>query len=304
MNAIELKDVNYRSNAFQLQDVSFNVPKGYVTGFIGGNGAGKTTIIRLIMDLIQSESGTISVFEKDIKIHPREIKNKIGFVYSEIYFNQKWTVKKLENIIAPFYDRWDHEIFIKYLKFFQLPYKNKIKTFSTGMKMKLSLAIAFSHHAELFILDEPTSVLDPLIRNELLEIIQQELIDENKTVFFSTHIISDLEKIADYIVFLSEGEIIFNESRDKLSQKYKIVSGSNEDLDEELDELLIYKESKQTGYIGLTEYYQTFNELFGSGVEIKDASIEQLMIYLEKSKHKRNTNSKYKVRFNYEAIND
>jgi len=193
MNAIELKDVNYRSNAFQLQDVSFNVPKGYVTGFIGGNGAGKTTIIRLIMDLIQSESGTISVFEKDIKIHPREIKNKIGFVYSEIYFNQKWTVKKLENIIAPFYDRWDHD---------------------------------------------------------------------------------------------------------------KIVSGSNEDLDEELDELLIYKESKQTGYIGLTEYYQTFNELFGSGVEIKDASIEQLMIYLEKSKHKRNTNSKYKVRFNYEAIND
>ncbi len=190
--------------------------------------------------------------------------------------------KKLENIIAPFYDRWDHEIFIKYLKFFQLPYKNKIKTFSTGMKMKLSLAIAFSHHAELFILDEPTSGLDPLIRNELLEIIQQELIDENKTVFFSTHIISDLEKIADYIVFLSEGEIIFNESRDKLSQKYKIVSGSNEDLDEELDELLIYKESKQTGYIGLTEYYQTFNELFGSGVEIKDASIEQLMIYLEK----------------------
>ena len=288
MNAIELKDVNYRSNAFQLQDVSFNVPKGYVTGFIGGNGAGKTTIIRLIMDLIQSESGTISVFEKDIKIHPREIKNKIGFVYSEISF----------------YDRWDHEIFIKYLKFFQLPYKNKIKTFSTGMKMKLSLAIAFSHHAELFILDEPTSGLDPLIRNELLEIIQQELIDENKTVFFSTHIISDLEKIADYIVFLSEGEIIFNESRDKLSQKYKIVSGSNEDLDEELDELLIYKESKQTGYIGLTEYYQTFNELFGSGVEIKDASIEQLMIYLEKSKQKRNTNSKYKVRFDYEAIND
>ena len=286
MNAIELKDVNYQSNAFQLQDVSFNVPKGYVTGFLGGNGAGKTTIIRLIMDLIQSESGTITVFEKDIKIHPREIKNKIGFVYSEIYFNQKWTVKKLENIIAPFYDRWDHEIFIKYLNFFQLPYKNKIKTFSTGMKMKLSLAIAFSHHAELF------------------EIIQQELIDENKTVFFSTHIISDLEKIADYIVFLSEGEIIFNESRDKLSQKYKIVSGSNEDLDEELNELLIYKESKQTGYIGLTEYYQTFNELFGSGGEIKDASIEQLMIYLEKSKQERNTNSKHKVRFNYEAIND
>lgn len=172
------------------------------------------------------------------------------------------------------------------------------------MKMKLSLAIAFSHHAELFILDEPTSGLDPLIRNELLEIIQQELIDENKTVFFSTHIISDLEKL-QIISFFSVRVKSYSMSLGiNYRKKYKIVSGSNEDLDEELDELLIYKESKQTGYIGLTEYYQTFNELFGSGVEIKDASIEQLMIYLEKSKHKRNTNSKYKVRFNYEAIND
>lgn len=150
------------------------------------------------------------------------------------------------------------------------------------MKMKLSLAIAFSHHAELFILDEPTSGLDPLIRNELLEIIQQELIDENKTVFFSTHIISDLEKL-QIISFFSVRVKSYSMSLGiNYRKKYKIVSGSNEDLDEELDELLIYKESKQTGYIGLTEYYQTFNELFGSGVEIKDASIEQLMIYLEK----------------------
>ena len=284
MNAIELKDVSYQTGAFQLKDVSFNVPKGFVTGFIGGNGAGKTTIIRLIMDLIQSKNGQISVFGKSMKSNPVELKSKIGFVYSEIYFNQKWSVKKLENIIAPFYDNWDHELFINYLSFFQLPYKNKIKTFSTGMKMKLSLAIAFSHHAELFILDEPTSGLDPLVRNELLEIIQQELIAEEKTVFFSTHIISDLEKVADYIVYLSDGEIVFYESRDKLSQKYKIVSGSNEDLDKELEELLIYSEKKKTGYIGLTEYYQTFNELFGDEVEVKDATIEQLMIYLEKSK--------------------
>lgn len=118
MNAIELKDVSYQTGAFQLKDVSFNVPKGFVTGFIGGNGAGKTTIIRLIMDLIQSKNGQISVFGKSMKSNPVELKSKIGFVYSEIYFNQKWSVKKLENIIAPFYDNWDHKLFINYLSFF------------------------------------------------------------------------------------------------------------------------------------------------------------------------------------------
>ncbi|MBF2262416.1 phenol-soluble modulin export ABC transporter ATP-binding protein PmtA [Staphylococcus capitis] len=285
MNAIELKNVSYQTKDFQLKDISFEVPKGFVTGFIGGNGAGKTTVIRLIMDLIQSKSGQISVFNEQMKDSAVEIKNKIGFVYSETYFNDKWTIKKLENIVAPFYNNWDHKIFMSYLQFFQLPYKKKIKTFSTGMKMKLSLAIAFSHHAELFILDEPTSGLDPLVRNELLEIIQQELIDEEKTVFISTHIISDLEKIADYIVYLRDGQIIFNESRDTLFEKYKIISGSNEDLDVELEELLIYKEVRKTGYIGLTEHYQTFKELFGNRVEIKNPSIEELMIYLEKNKN-------------------
>lgn len=284
MNAIELNNVSYQTKDFQLKDISFEVPKGFVTGFIGGNGAGKTTVIRLIMDLIQSKNGQISVFNEQMKDSAVEIKNKIGFVYSETYFNDKWTIKKLENIVAPFYNNWDHKIFMSYLQFFQLPYKKKIKTFSTGMKMKLSLAIAFSHHAELFILDEPTSGLDPLVRNELLEIIQQELIDEDKTVFISTHIISDLEKIADYIVYLRDGQIIFNESRDTLFEKYKIISGSNEDLDVELEELLIYKEVRKTGYIGLTEHYQTFKELFGNRVEIKNPSIEELMIYLEKIK--------------------
>lgn len=284
MNAIELKNVSYQTKDFQLKNISFNVPKGFVTGFIGGNGAGKTTVIRLIMDLIQSENGQISVFNEQMNQNSVEIKNRIGFVYSETYFNDKWTIKKLENIVAPFYKNWDHQIFMSYLDFYQLPYQKKIKKFSTGMKMKLSLSIAFSHHAELFILDEPTSGLDPIVRNELLEIIQQELIDENKTVFISTHIISDLERIADYIVYLRNGEIIFNESRSALSEKYKLINGSNDDLDDELEELLIYKEVRKTGYIGLTEFHQTFKELFGNKVEIKNPSIEELMIYLEKNK--------------------
>ncbi|MEK5451965.1 phenol-soluble modulin export ABC transporter ATP-binding protein PmtA [Staphylococcus sp. FSL R7-0694] len=286
MNAIELNHVNYSSQKFKLKDVSFNVPQGFVTGFIGANGAGKTTVIRLIMDLLQYDGGTISILGDSMLTNPIKIKNKIGFVYSETYFNEKWTIKKLENIISPFYKDWDSHLFNNYLSRFDLPYNQKINQFSTGMKMKLSLAIAFSHHAELFILDEPTSGLDPIVRNEVLEIIQQELIDEDKTIFISTHIISDLEKIADYLVYISDGEIILNDSIESLMSKFQIIKGNHNDLDEELEELLIYRETRQTGYTALTQHAQIFKEIFGNDIEVQNPSIEELMIYLEKYKSK------------------
>lgn len=284
MNAIELNKVNYSDHNFQLKNVSFEVPRGFVTGFIGANGAGKTTVIRLIMDLMQCDSGSISILGDSMINNPIDLKNKIGFVYSETYFNEKWSIKKLESIISPFYKKWDKDLFQHYLHKFKLPYKQKINQFSTGMKMKLSLAIAFSHHSELFVLDEPTSGLDPIVRNEVLEIIQQELIDEEKTVLISTHIISDLEKIADYLVYIRDGEIILNDSLEDLINQFKIVKGFNEDLDNELEDLLIYKESRRTGYKALTQYASTFKELFGSQIEIQNPSIEELMIYLEKYK--------------------
>ncbi|MBM6507761.1 ABC transporter ATP-binding protein [Staphylococcus pasteuri] len=284
MNAIELNKVNYSDHNFQLKNVSFEVPRGFVTGFIGANGAGKTTVIRLIMDLMQCDSGSISILGDSMINNPIDLKNKIGFVYSETYFNEKWSIKKLESIISPFYKKWDKDLFQHYLHKFELPYKQKINQFSTGMKMKLSLAIAFSHHSEIFVLDEPTSGLDPIVRNEVLEIIQQELIDEEKTVFISTHIISDLEKIADYLVYIRDGEIILNDSLEDLINQFKIVKGFNEDLDNELEDLLIYKESRRTGYKALTQYASIFKELFGSQIEIQNPSIEELMIYLEKYK--------------------
>ena len=286
MNAIGLNHVNYSRQKFKLKDVSFYVPQGFVTGFIGGNGAGKTTVIRLIMDLLQYDGGTISILGDSMLTNPIKIKNKIGFAYSETYFNEKWTIKKLENIISPFYGGWDRHLFKNYLSKFDLPYNQKINQFSTGMKMKLSLAIAFSHHAELFILDEPTSGLDPIVRNEVLEIIQQELIDEDKTVFISTHIISDLEKIADYLVYIRDGEIILNDSIESLMSKFQIIKGNHNDLDEELEELLIYRETRKTGYTALTQHAQTFKEIFGNEIEVQKPSIEELMIYLEKYKNK------------------
>src|SRR5699024_3037151 len=173
-------------------------------------------------------------------------------IYSELYLNDIWTIKKIENYVASFYSYWKHYVFEFFVGLFDLPFNKMIKTLYMGMKMKLFIAIAFTHQAELFILDEPNTSLESIIKNEVLDIIQKELIDERKTVFLSTHIISDLEKIDDYLVYIKDGEVVLNDFLDHLLSQFKIVKGDSNQIDEELMHLTQYFEINKTGYTALT----------------------------------------------------
>jgi len=233
-NIIEVAQLRKNYGDFVLKDISFNLPRGYIMGLIGPNGAGKSTTIKLIMNLVKKDGGTIKVFGLDHIKNEIEIKERIGFVYDENHFYEDLTVEQMKNVVAAFYSKWDEKLFQKYIKQFEISARKKIKELSKGMKTKFSLAVALSHGAELIIMDEPTSGLDPIFRNEILEILADLLQDENKGVIFSTHITSDLDKIADYITFINKGEIVFSKTKDEILDNYSIVKGATELIDRDL----------------------------------------------------------------------
>lgn len=234
-NVIELRHVNEAFKGFELKDLSISVKKGFVTGFIGGNGVGKSTTIKLIMNLLQPDSGEISLFGLNYKKHEKEIKQRIGFVFDQSIFYENLTLIEMKNLIGPIYKKWDDALFNQYVDMFGLPLKKKLKTFSKGMMMKASLTIALSHHAELIIMDEPTSGLDPIFRRELLDVLRDLMQDGERTIFFSTHITTDLERIADYIIFIHNGQHIFTKEYYKIQEDYAIVKGDINLLDRDTE---------------------------------------------------------------------
>jgi len=278
-NIVEMKGVNKRYKDFALQDVSFSIKKGYITGFIGPNGAGKSTTIKLLMNLIRRDSGDIFVFGLDNIAREKEIKERIGFVYDESYFYEELTIREMKRIIAPLYRRWDDLAFQRYIDSFELPTRRKIKHLSKGMKMKFSLAVALSHHADLIIMDEPTSGLDPVFRREILDILADIIQDEEKAVFFSTHITTDLDRIADYITFIDRGRIVFNSPKDEILEQYGIVRGAKELLDADTRKEFIGLRETAVGFEGLTSNVQMAEELFGDEALIETPSLEDIMFY-------------------------
>lgn len=283
---IKLNHVSKRFSGFEVKDLSFEVKKRFITGFVGANGMGKSTTIKLIMNLLKPDKGEVSVFGLDYQTHEREIKQRIGFVYDEHVFYENLTLQEMKKIIEPAYDHWDEEIFQRYVAEFQLPLKKKLKTFSKGMQMKASLAIALSHHADLIIMDEPTAGLDPVFRRELLSLLRTIVQDSEKTIFFSTHITSDLDRIADYIVFIHEGQLIFTQEFYKLDQQYVLVKGGLDLLDADTRKSFIAIQQSNHGFEGLSADKETVMELFGDLAIYEPATLEDILYYTKKGTSK------------------
>lgn len=231
MNALEIKNLTKHYNGFTLDNISFSLPQGCILGLIGENGAGKSTTIRSILGSLKYD-GDIKVLGKPISA---DLKNRIGVVLDEVGFPDKLNVKDVNSIMKNMFTNWDNDAFLGYIKKFGLPDDKAFSEFSKGMKMKLGIAVALSHNAELLILDEPTSGLDPLVRDEIIDILNDFTRDDNHSILISSHIVSDLEKLCDYIAFLHKGKLMLCEEKDALLEQYVFINTSEEKL-AELDE--------------------------------------------------------------------
>lgn len=228
MNAIEIHDLHKTFVGFSLKNVSFSLPQGTVMGFVGENGAGKSTTIKCILNLLKKNHGEILLFGKDHIKHELEVKSEIGVVFDDLHIPEVLNATQLDKFMAKIFPNWDSAYYFERLTQFKVPTKKKVKELSRGMKMKLSIALALAHHPKLLILDEPTSGLDPIIRDEILDLFLDFMQDETHSILFSSHITSDLEKIADYITFIHNGEILFSEDKDVLLYEYGIFKGSKD----------------------------------------------------------------------------
>lgn len=242
MNALEIKNISKIYKNFKLDDISFVLPCGHIMGLIGENGAGKSTIINCILDIIEKDSGSISVLGQKNDKNNVSLKENIGVVLdaSDVYDN--YTVKQVENIMKDVYKQWNHEVYDYYIQKFALPLNKMIKDFSRGMKMKMAITIALSYQPKLLILDEATSGLDPIMRDEILDVFMEFVQDENHAILLSSHISSDLEKIADYITFIHEGKLILSTSKDELIYEYGLMKCRNDEFDKiEKEDIIRYR---------------------------------------------------------------
>ncbi len=246
-NVVEFRNVTKKFSDFSVENIDLQVKEGLITGFIGENGAGKSTTIKMMMNLLKPDTGDVKVFGLDFDTHEKEIKERIGFVYDGNVFFDGLNLKDIRRIVGPAYKQWDDPLFYKYMEQFDLPLTKSIKTFSKGMQMKASLAIALSHHAELIIMDEPTAGLDPNFRRDLLELLQEIMMDGKRTIFLSTHMTTDLDRIADYIAFIRNGELVFNKSIQDISEHYAIVKGGLDLLDRDTAQNFLHVRRASTG---------------------------------------------------------
>lgn len=284
---LKVEGLTQKYDRFSLNNVSFSIPRGYIMGFVGRNGAGKSTTIKCIMNLIEYDRGKIEVFGLDNKRRSIEIKNRVGYVSEEQYFYEDMTVEWTGNFIGEFYSNWDNNVFNSLLYRFDVDRKKKIKELSRGMKMKLSLALAMAHNPELLILDEPTSGLDPVIRNELLEMFLEIIQDERRSILFSSHITSDIEKVADFVTVIDNGKVVLSKEKHLIMDEWKIVKAENTYCSEEICKKLIGVKKGDFGFSGATdkieEFTVKFKELYPQGsFKTEKIDIDELLLRIVK----------------------
>ncbi|WLD28327.1 Vitamin B12 import ATP-binding protein BtuD [Clostridioides difficile] len=278
MDAITIKNLNKSYKNFALQDVSFSVPKGSIMGFVGENGAGKTTTLKSILNLISYDSGNIEIFGLDNIKNEKEIKEQIGVVFEGSNFHENLNTNNISKIMSHIYKNWDDTLFKEYLKKLRVPNNKLIKEFSKGNKMKLSIAVALSHKPKLLILDEATSSLDPIVREEILDIFLDFIQDEEHSIILSSHITSDLDKIADYITFIHKGKIIFSESKDELIDTMGILKCSSNDFAKLTNEDYSYYRKSQFGYeVLLKDKYKFITKQ--PNLIVDNTTIEEIMLF-------------------------
>ncbi len=281
-NILEIKNLSKKYDSFELKNINIELPKGTIMGFIGANGAGKTTTIKSILNIINKDSGQIKIFGLDNK--ETKIKEDIGVVLDDSFLSEYLNPLDINKIMKNIYKNWDEKLYFKYIEDFKLSKEKISKEYSSGMKMKLKIAVALSHHPKLLILDEPTLGLDPIARNEILDIFQEFIQDENKGIFVSSHITSDLEHIADYITFINNGEIIFSKTKDELLESYGIARCSKEQFDKiKKEDYIKYKKNKYE-YDVLIENKYEFRKNYNISVIDKTSLEDIMLIYIKGEK--------------------
>lgn len=278
MNAIEIKNVTKAYEGFTLENISFSLPMGTIMGLVGENGAGKSTTIKLIMNAISADSGLVSVL--GVSNQDKEfanLKQDIGIVLDEAYFPEVLSAYDLNLIMKETYTHWNKDIYFDYIKNFGLPMKKKFKDYSRGMKMKLAIAAALSHNPKLLILDEATGGLDPMVRNEILDVFNDFTRDENHSILLSSHIISDLEKICDYITFIHNGKLVFCEEKDVLLNKYSLIKLSWDDIECLPSNAIVRKEKTSYGYEALV-----IKDKINPSLILEKTTLEDIILFMTK----------------------
>ena len=279
MNAIELSHINKSFGDFAIRDLNLTVPSGTICGLVGENGAGKSTTIRLALGALQPDSGTASVLGVDVSSPEfRDVKEDVGVVLDEAYFPESLNAVQVGKIMAVTYRRWDQGLYDGYLKRFDLPEKKQFKDFSRGMRMKLAIAVALSHQPKLLVLDEATAGLDPIVRDEVLDIFNEFTREEDHSILISSHILSDLEKLCDYIAFIHKGDLLFCEEKDQLLEQYGIFEDSRENLDCLQPEAIVAREESRYG--GVRALVK--RDLAPTGFRLEKPTVEDVVLFLVK----------------------